>query len=74
MNQDITEQYKLLGFTVCGREFVRTEPGEFMCGDIVVFCDQQDSTSWMARKGAVRTGWYWYPAVAAGKLIEALES
>jgi hypothetical protein len=41
-------------------------------GHITVFHDQQDSTAWAARKGAVRTGYYWAPEYAVEKLLESL--
>ncbi len=51
-------------FRVGDREFVRTEPGEYVCGNVKVYCDQQDSTSWACSFGAMSTGYYWTPEFA----------
>jgi hypothetical protein len=61
-------------FRVGERLFVRLGPGKYADGKITVYCDQQDSTSWLARVGAVCTGYYWTPEAAVKKLLGAVEA
>ena len=60
-------------FRVGARTFVRDGEGAYTDGKIVVFHDQQCSTSWAARtvNGGVRTGYFWVPDFAVDKLLEA---
>lgn len=38
---------------------------------VVVFHDQQDSSTWAARRNGVQTGWYWAPEWALDILLLA---
>lgn len=67
------ECYNRISFEVDGRKFNKVEPGEYSDGKITVYCDQQDSTSWAAKLGSVRTGYFWYPEYAVEKLIESIK-
>lgn len=68
------ECYKRDSFQVAGRIFLKKEPGTYSDGKIIVYCDQQDSTSWAARIGNIRTGYFWYPEYAVVDLLESLEA
>ncbi len=61
-------------FRVDDREFVKSGDGEYTDGKIVVYCDQQDSTSWAAKVGNLRTGYYWTPEYAVDNLLDTLEA
>lgn len=65
-----SECYGRAQFRVRDRVFKREEPGSYTDGTITVFCDQQDSTSWMARCGNLRTGYYCAPEFAVDRLID----
>lgn len=58
-------------FEVSGLKFHKTQPGEYKDGKITVYCDQQDSQSWAAKIGSLKTGYYWYPEYAVEALLES---
>ena len=62
-------------FRVRERTFVRDGEGAYTDGQIVVFHDQQDSTSWTAKpkNGTMHTGMYWAPEFAVEALVEAVQ-
>lgn len=73
----LTEARKLWSresFRVGARTFVKVdkEDDTYSDGSITVYHDQQDSTSWAARRGDVRTSYYWSPERAVQVLLEAL--
>jgi hypothetical protein len=58
-------------FRVGERHFVKVDAKDdtYSDGEITVYHDQQDSTAWAARKGGVRTGYYWTPECAVLEII-----
>jgi len=64
--------YSRDSFERAGRTFKKIEPGEYSDGKITVYCDQQDSTAWAARVGALRTEYYWFPEYAVDNLLESI--
>lgn len=61
-------------FSASGRTFTKVEPGTYSDGKITVYCDQQDSTSWAARIGNIRTGYFWFPEYAVEELVSSIEA
>ncbi len=51
------------------RVFKRTGPGQYSDGTILVYCDQQYTTSWKARVGGLVTERYWFPEYAVNDLV-----
>ncbi len=67
--------YHRASFRFRGATFKRTEPGEYRNGNVVVYCDQQDSTAWTAKCGSGRhstiTGAFWAPEHAVAALLQS---
>jgi hypothetical protein len=68
--KDARELYCRPQFRVGDLTFVCIEPGEYACDDITVYCDQQDSCSWAARRGGANTGYFWTPEWAVMSLLD----
>lgn len=72
----VEDVWKRKKFECRGRTFVRDEETKdsYTDGKIVVFHDQQCSTSWTAQVGSLRTNTCSYPEHAIETLLDAIEA